>query len=121
MDTSPLIDAFGALAQETRLQVFRLLLRAGPGGMAAGEVARRLGIPHNTLSTHLAILARSGLAWSRREGRQILYAVDIDGVRGLVAFLVEECCGGQPGRCEALLDASLPLAATAPRGAGCAA
>lgn len=119
MDTSRLIDAFGALAQDTRLQVFRLLLNAGPEGLPAGEVARRLGTPHNTMSTHLAILTRAGLARSRRESRQIIYAVDLEAVRGLVTFLVQDCCGGQPERCAALLEAAMPVSSCSPSGAVC--
>jgi len=71
-----LIGAFSALAQDTRLQVFRLLLGAGPEGLPAGEVARRLGTPHNTMSTHLGILSRAGLVRSRRDSRQVIYAVE---------------------------------------------
>jgi DNA-binding transcriptional ArsR family regulator len=118
MDSSNLLAAFGALAQDTRLQVFRLLLGAGPEGLPAGEVARRLGTPHNTMSTHLAILSRAGLARCRRESRQVIYSVDLGTVRGLVAFLVQECCGGQPERCAALLDAAIPVPSCRP---GCAA
>jgi len=119
MDSSHLIDAFGALAQDTRLQVFRLLLNAGPEGLPAGEVARRLGTPHNTMSTHLAILSRAGLARSRRESRQIIYAVDLEAVRGLVTFLVQDCCGGQPERCAALLEAAMPVSSCSPAGGAC--
>lgn len=119
MDETRLIDAFGALAQDTRLQVFRLLLHAGPEGLPAGEVARRLGTPHNTMSTHLAILSRAGLARSRRESRHIIYAVDLDAVRGLVTFLVQDCCGGQPERCAALLEAAMPVSSCSPSGAAC--
>lgn len=118
MDALSLIDAFGALAQDTRLQVVRLLLGASPAGLPAGEVARRLGTPHNTMSTHLAILSRAGLARSRRESRQVIYSVDLETVRGLVAFLVQECCGGHPERCAALLDAAMPVSSCQP---GCAA
>lgn len=119
MDETHLIDAFGALAQDTRLQVFRLLLSAGPDGLPAGEVARRLGTPHNTMSTHLAILSRAGLALSRRESRKIIYTVDLETVRGLVAFLVQECCGGQPERCTALLDAAMPASSCGPLPGSC--
>ena len=118
MDQQTLIDAFGALAQDTRLQVFRLLLSAGPDGLPAGEVARRFGTPPNTMSTHLAILSRAGLARSRRESRQVIYSVAVETVRGLVAFLVQECCGGQPERCAGLLDATMPVSSCQP---GCAA
>jgi ArsR family transcriptional regulator len=114
MDENAAIDAFGALAQETRLRAFRLLIRQGPEGLPAGEVARRLGAPHNTMSTHLAILVRAGLVVSRRESRQVIYAVEAGGVRDLIAFLVEECCGGRPGACAPLIEAVLPLAACCP-------
>ncbi|HWT09773.1 MAG TPA: metalloregulator ArsR/SmtB family transcription factor [Roseomonas sp.] len=114
MEQQILIDAFGALAQDTRLQVFRLLLSAGPDGLPAGEVARRLGTPPNTMSTHLAILSRAGLARSRRESRQVIYSVELETVRGLVAFLVQECCGGQPERCAALLDATMSVSSCQP-------
>lgn len=114
MDNEALVDAFGALAQETRLQVFRLLLDAGPGGLPAGEIARRLGTPHNTMSAHLAILARTGLVRSRRESRQVIHAVDLNGVRGVVTFLVQEFCGGEPERCAKLLEAAMPAAACGP-------
>lgn len=108
MDATHLVDAFGALAQDTRLQVFRQLLGAGPDALPAGEVARRLGTPHNTMSTHRAILSRAGLARSRRESRQVIYTVDLETVRGLVAFLVKEGCAGQAERCAVLLDAAMP-------------
>lgn len=107
MDENAAVEALGALAQETRLRAFRLLIRQGPEGLPAGEVARRLGAPHNTMSTHLAILARAGLVVSRRESRQVIYAVEVGGVRDLLAFLVEECCGGRPDACASLLDTAL--------------
>lgn len=119
MDVNHLIGAFRALAQDTRLQAFRLLLGAGPEGLPAGEVARRLAAPHNTISTHLAILSRAGLTRSRRDSRQIIYAVDLDTVRRLVTFLVEDCCGGQPERCAALLAAAMPVSSCAPAGGAC--
>ena len=83
--------ALTALGQESRLRAFRLLIKQGPKGIAAGDVARRLGIPHNTLSAHLSILSNAGLVTSRRAGRSIIYAVDFDGMRGLLAFLMEDC------------------------------
>jgi DNA-binding transcriptional ArsR family regulator len=111
MDERDAVDALGALAQETRLRVFRLLMEQGPGGLPAGEVARRLGTPSNTMSTHLAILARAGLVTARRESRQVIYAVEVGGLRALISFLVQDCCGGQPETCASLLDAALPLGA----------
>lgn len=93
------LEGFAALSQETRLGLLRLLVAAGPGGVPAGEAARRLGVPPSTLSTHLAVLTRAGLATARREGRSIRYAPDLDGLRGLVGFLLRDCCGGEPGLC----------------------
>lgn len=110
MDESDAVEGFAALAQETRLRVFRLLLQHGPEGAPAGAIARRLGTPPNTMSTHLAILTRAGLIQARREGRQVVYRVELRGARQLIAFLVEDCCGGHPEACAPLLDAALPLA-----------
>lgn len=84
--------ALGALAQESRLAVFRLLVRRGPAGLAAGEISERVGVPPTTLSFHLAQLSRSGLVTSRREGRSILYAADYGGMQTLLSFLVDNCC-----------------------------
>ena len=108
MDLSTSVRALGALAQESRLKAFRLLVNSGPEGLAAGEIARRLKIPHNTLSSHLAILSNAGLVASRRESRSIIYRVDFDGTRELLAFLMEDCCQGQPDLCSPLLDSLLP-------------
>jgi len=119
MDESIAVEAFAALAQETRLRVFRLLLQHGPEGLPAGEVARRLGTPPNTMSTHLAILTRAGLVNARRESRQVFYGVELGGIRQLIAFLVEDCCGGHPDACAPLLDAALPLAVCDGVGSGC--
>ena len=107
MDISTTVKALGALAQESRLRAFRLLVNSGPDGIAAGEIARRLEIPHNTLSSHLAILCNAGLVTSRRESRSIIYRVDFDGTRALLAFLMEDCCQGRPELCSPLLDSLL--------------
>jgi DNA-binding transcriptional ArsR family regulator len=93
------IKAFAALAQEHRLKVFRLLVRHAPDGLPAGHIAAQVGIPASTMSSHLAHLERAGLLRSWREQRHILYAVDIEGIRELVMFLTEECCGGRPELC----------------------
>jgi DNA-binding transcriptional ArsR family regulator len=114
MDTSGAVEALAALAQETRIGVFRLLAGAGAAGLPAGEVARRLGVPHNTMSGHLAILARAGLVAARREGRSMIYAADLAGLRALLGFLLEECCGGRPELCAPLLDAALGETACCP-------
>ena len=114
MDISTTVKALGALAQESRLRAFRLLVNSGPDGIAAGEIARRLEIPHNTLSSHLAILCNAGLVTSRRESRSIIYRVNFDGTRALLAFLMEDCCQGQPELCSPLLDSLLPGGCTRP-------
>lgn len=93
------IKAFAALAQEHRLKVFRLLVYHAPHGLPAGQIATHVGIPASTMSTHLAHLERAGLLRSWREQRRILYAVNIAGIRQLVTFLTEDCCGGRPELC----------------------
>jgi DNA-binding transcriptional ArsR family regulator len=108
MDISTTVKALAALAQESRLNAFRLLVRGGPEGLAAGEIARQLNIPHNTLSSHLAVLANAGLLSSRRVSRSIIYSIDFDGTRELLAFLMEDCCQGQPELCAPVLDSLLP-------------
>ena len=113
MDSLVAVGALGALAHPGRLEVFRLLVQAGPDGVAAGEIARATGILANTLSTNLNILAGAGLVTSRREGRSIIYAAAYDRMRELLAFLMEDCCGGKPEICA-------PLAAIAERAACCA-
>jgi DNA-binding transcriptional ArsR family regulator len=107
MEMETAINALSALAQENRLKVFRRLVQAGPNGMAAGDIARTLGIPHNTLSSHLAILSRAKLVASRKEARSIIYAIDLEGTRALLAYLVEDCCGGRPETCAPLIDHAL--------------
>ena len=94
MDSDKAIDALGALAQHTRLDVFRLLIRHEPGGLPAGEVAKTLGVPQNTMSSHLAILARAGLVCSRRDSRLIIYRAELATMNALVGFLLENCCSG---------------------------
>ena len=99
MESSVAIAALSALAQCTRLDTFRLLMRAGPEGLPAGEIADALQVPHNTLSTHLATLVQSGLMQSRRVSRSIFYSVDEEGVRLLLQFLLQDCCQGRPELC----------------------
>jgi DNA-binding transcriptional ArsR family regulator len=96
MDRINAIEAFGALAQPTRLDAFRLLVMHEPDGLPVGEIARGLDVPHNTLSTHLAILARAGLVRSERRSRLVVYRADLDAVQGLAAFLLRDCCAGHP-------------------------
>jgi ArsR family transcriptional regulator len=104
------ISALAALAQPTRLAIFRLLIKHEPVGITAGVIADTIGAPHNTLSSHLAILVRAGLLRSSREGRTIIYRSDVDGMQSLLSFLVNDCCDGHPELC------NLPNAA-----AGCCA
>jgi DNA-binding transcriptional ArsR family regulator len=99
MEEKTAIKALAALAQEHRLKVFRLLVRHAPQGLPAGQVAAQVGVPASTMSTHLAQLERAGLLRSWRDQRRILYAVDTEGIRQLVTFLTEECCGGRPELC----------------------
>jgi len=100
METQHAINALASLAQETRLAVFRLLVKAGPQGLAAGEIAEALEVPAPTLSFHLRHLTHAGLLVSRRESRSIVYSVQFDGVQALLAFLTEDCCQGMQTPCE---------------------
>ena len=99
MKSKNAIEALAALAQETRLAIFRLLVRQGPDGLPAGTIGERLDIPAPTLSFHLAQLSRAGLVTSRRDGRSILYAADYRGMNGLLTYLTEDCCQGRPELC----------------------
>lgn len=103
MENKHVILALAALAQGTRLDVFRLLVAAEPEGLPAGEVARRLAVPHNTMSSHLGILSRAGLIRSERFSRSIVYRADLDALRGTVSFLLKDCCGGRPEICAPLM------------------
>jgi len=99
MESKHATEAFAALAQETRLSIFRLLVQRGPNGLHASEIAAQVGVPASTLSHHLGILERAGLLRSWRVQRQIFYATDYEGTRRLVAFLMEDCCQGRPEIC----------------------
>lgn len=102
MDTTIAIAALAALAQTTRLEAFRLLVSREPVGVAAGELARMLAIPQNTMSAHLAVLARAGLARNERRSRSIIYRADVERFREVVLFLVQDCCGRRPEVCAPL-------------------
>ncbi|KHL25359.1 ArsR family transcriptional regulator [Croceibacterium mercuriale] len=108
MESDLAISALGALAQGTRLDVFRLLVRHEPVGMAAGEIARRLEVPQNTMSAHLGILARAGLLRSERQSRSIIYRADLERLRDLTVFLVKDCCAGSPDVCAPLVAELTP-------------
>jgi DNA-binding transcriptional ArsR family regulator len=99
MDRLDAAAALAALAQESRLEVYRLLVQAGPRGLAAGEVASRLGIAPNTLSFHFDRLRHAGLVSVARQGRSLIYAARYETMNNLLAYLTENCCGGRPELC----------------------
>jgi DNA-binding transcriptional ArsR family regulator len=99
MDSEQAIVALAALAQSTRLSVFRLLVKHEPAGLAAGEIAKALAVPQNTMSAHLAILARAGLVMSERKSRSIIYRANLAAFQDLTSFMVEDCCGGRTELC----------------------
>jgi len=112
------ISALSALAQPTRLAIFRLLVKHEPIGVTAGVIAETIGAPHNTLSTHLAILVRAGLLRSSREGRTIIYRSDVEGMRSVIAFLVNDCCDGHPELCNLVAADAAACCSPAPAKAG---
>jgi ArsR family transcriptional regulator, arsenate/arsenite/antimonite-responsive transcriptional repressor len=103
METKQALQALSALAQESRLSIFRRLVQAGPEGMPAGAIGEALDLPPATLSFHLAGLTRAGLAQSRQDGRFVIYSASFENMNALVAFLTENCCGGaacSPAACK---------------------
>lgn len=103
MEKKDALAAFAALSQSTRLDVFRLLVQVGEAGMSAGEIAAALDVRQNTLSANLSVLLHAGLVRNLREGRSIRYFADTDGLRGLLGFLLQDCCGGRPEICDPLI------------------
>jgi ArsR family transcriptional regulator, arsenate/arsenite/antimonite-responsive transcriptional repressor len=103
MDNIEAIAVFAALAQNTRLDTFRLLVAREPKGVAAGELARLMAVPQNTMSAHLSILARAGLVMSERQSRSIIYRANLVRLRELTLFLLKDCCGGLPEVCAPLV------------------
>ncbi len=104
MDSLHALSAFSALSQPTRLDVFRLLIGAGDDGLLAGEIGDQLNVRQNTMSANLSVLLNAGLVRNRREGRAIRYFVDFDTLRGLLAFLMQDCCGGKPELCQPIIN-----------------
>ena len=94
------VDALEALAHETRLGVFRLLVKAGPDGLSAGDIADRMGALQNTMSSHLHKLSRAGIIRNRRDGRRIIYSANFAALSGLIVYLMDDCCGGTAELCE---------------------
>jgi ArsR family transcriptional regulator, arsenate/arsenite/antimonite-responsive transcriptional repressor len=103
MDNIEAIVALSALAQTTRLDTFRLLVNREPDGVPAGELARLIAVPQNTMSTHLAILARAGLVRGERQSRSVIYRADLERFREVTLFLLKDCCGGRPDVCAPLI------------------
>lgn len=103
MESNKAITALAALAQTTRLEVFRLLVKSEPEGIPAGELARLLDVPQNTMSAHLATLHRAGVVKSERQSRSIIYRADLEGFRALTLFLLKDCCGGNAELCVPLI------------------
>lgn len=108
METNSALEAFAALSQSTRLDAFRLIVKHEPDGLPAGEVARLLDVPQNTMSSHLAVLTRAGLISSERHSRSIIYRAELDKVRELASYLVTDCCDGRPELCEPLVAEFTP-------------
>lgn len=105
MEIKNITDSFGALAQETRLEAFRLLVRYEPEGLPAGEIARQLVVPHNTMSAHLSVLSRAGWVTSRRQSRSVIYRANLDHMQQTLRFLIRDCCAGHPEVCEPFMAA----------------
>lgn len=105
MDKKLSLAALAALGQETRLDIFRLLVKAGAEGVPAGEIAERLGAVQNTVSTHLKVLTQAGLIRPDRRGRIVRYVADMTGFRDLLAYLMEDCCDGAPELCRPVIEA----------------
>ena len=108
METEPAILALAALAQSTRLETFKVLVRHEPNGMAAGEIANHLAIPANTMSAHLGVLSRSGLITSVRHSRSIVYRANLERLSALVVYLLKDCCEGRSDLCAPLLSELAP-------------
>lgn len=108
METESAILALAALAQPTRLRVFRLLVTHEPEGLPAGDIARELAVPQNTMSSHLAILSRAGLIASVRTGRSITYRANLAKFQSVILFMLKDCCGGKPEICAPLIENLAP-------------
>ena len=108
MDEKITIAALSALAQATRLQTFRLLVSREPEGVAAGELARLIGVPQNTMSAHLSTLAQAGLVRGERLSRSIIYRADLDAFRQVALYLLKDCCGGNAELCAPLINELTP-------------
>jgi DNA-binding transcriptional ArsR family regulator len=115
MESDSVILALAALAQSTRLEVFRLLVKLEPKGLAAGDIARALAVPQNTMSSHLAILSRAGLVSAQRFSRSIVYRADLARFRTVVLFMLKDCCDGRPEICAPLIEDLAPCCPPKPK------
>jgi len=104
MEITTALASFAALSQDTRLNAFKLLVTQEPEGLPAGEIARQLSVPHNTMSAHLSVLARAGWVVSKRHSRQIIYRASLSHMEAVVQFLLQDCCAGHPELCSSLID-----------------
>jgi len=115
MESENAVLGLAALAQSTRLDVFRLLVKHEPGGLAAGDIARALAVPQNTMSSHLAVLSRAGLVSAQRFSRSIVYRADLARFRTVVLFMVRDCCEGRPEICAPLIADLTPCCSPKPK------
>lgn len=115
MESEEVVIALAALAQPTRLEVFRLLVRHEPEGLAAGDIARALAVPQNTMSSHLAVLSRAGLISAQRFGRSINYRAELSQLRAVMLFMLRDCCEGRPEICAPLIEDLAPCGPPKPR------
>ena len=115
MESEEAILALAALAQSTRLDVFRLLVRNEPDGLAAGDIAKALAVPQNTMSSHLAILSRAGLVTAQRFSRSIVYRADLAKFQAVVLFMLKDCCDGRPEICAPVIEGLTPCCQPKPK------
>jgi DNA-binding transcriptional ArsR family regulator len=115
MESQNVILALAALAQSTRLDVFRLLVNHEPEGLAAGDIAQDLAVPQNTMSSHLSILSRAGLVSARRFGRSIVYRADLSRLQAVLLFMLRDCCDGRPEICAPLIENLTPCCLPKPK------
>jgi DNA-binding transcriptional ArsR family regulator len=118
MESKVAVAALGALAHEGRLSIYRMLVQAGSAGVPAGEIARRLGVPPNTLSANLNVLSHAGLVSSQRAGRSVIYSAAYERMASLLGFLVEDCCQGAAAICEPVAEVVSRAICCGPAGAG---
>jgi ArsR family transcriptional regulator len=115
MESENAILALAALAQSTRLEVFRLLVKHEPEGLAAGDIARALAVPQNTMSSHLSVLSRAGLVSAQRFSRSIVYRADLSRFRAVVVFMLRDCCDGRPEICGPVIEDLTPCRSPKPK------